>query len=53
VFQGGSAEDFAFVLGEGRMLPEFETAATGLKVGETKEFDLAFPADYHGKDVAG
>ena len=53
VFQGGSAEDFAFVLGEGRMLPEFEKAALGLKVGEAKEFDLAFPADYHGKDVAG
>jgi trigger factor len=53
VFQGGSAEDFAFVLGEGRMLPEFEKAAQGLKVGETKEFDLAFPEDYHGKDVAG
>jgi len=40
-------------LGEGRMLPEFETATTGLKVGENREFDLAFPADYHGKDVAG
>ncbi|ACD16313.1 trigger factor [Paraburkholderia phytofirmans] len=53
VFQGGSADDFAFVLGEGRMLPEFEKAATGLKVGESKEFDLAFPEDYHGKDVAG
>jgi trigger factor len=53
VFQGGSADDFAFVLGEGRMLPEFEKAALGLKVGESKEFDLAFPADYHGKDVAG
>ncbi|WJF89027.1 trigger factor [Paraburkholderia bonniea] len=53
VFQGGSAEDFAFVLGEGRMLPEFETAATGLKVGGTREFDLHFPEDYHGKDVAG
>ncbi len=53
VFQGGSAEDFAFVLGEGRMLPEFETAALGLKVGEAREFDLKFPDDYHGKDVAG
>jgi trigger factor len=53
VFQGGSADDFAFVLGEGRMLPEFETAATGLKVGEAREFDLKFPDDYHGKDVAG
>ena len=52
-FAGGTAEGFAFVLGEGRMLPEFETATTGLKVGENREFDLAFPADYHGKDVAG
>jgi trigger factor len=52
-FAGGTAEDFVFVLGEGRMLPEFEKAALGLKVGETREFDLAFPEDYHGKDVAG
>jgi trigger factor len=52
-FQGGSAQDFVFVLGEGRMLPEFEKAALGLKVGEAREFDLTFPDDYHGKDVAG
>jgi len=25
----------------------------GLKVGESKTFPLAFPEDYHGKDVAG
>jgi len=52
-FQGGKADDFAFVLGEGRMLPEFEAAAIGMTVGESKTFPLAFPADYHGKDVAG
>ncbi|MFC7514275.1 trigger factor [Herbaspirillum sp. GCM10030257] len=52
-FQGGKAEDYAFVLGEGRMLPEFESAAIGLKVGESKTFPLPFPEDYHGKDVAG
>lgn len=52
-FQGGKAENFSFVLGEGRMLPEFEAAATGLKVGESKTFPLTFPADYHGKEVAG
>jgi trigger factor len=52
-FQGGKAEDYSFVLGEGRMLPEFEAAAVGLKVGESKTFPLAFPEDYHGKDVAG
>ena len=52
-FEGGKAEDFQFVLGEGRMLPEFDAAAHGLKVGESKTFPLSFPADYHGKDVAG
>jgi trigger factor len=52
-FAGGKAEDYTFVLGEGRMLPEFEAATVGLKVGESKTFPLAFPEDYHGKDVAG
>ncbi len=52
-FQGGKAEDYPFVLGEGRMLPEFEAATVGLKVDEAKNFPLTFPADYHGKDVAG
>jgi trigger factor len=52
-FAGGKADDYAFVLGEGRMLPEFEAATIGLKVGESKTFPLAFPEDYHGKDVAG
>jgi len=52
-FPGGKAEDYPFVLGEGRMLPEFEAAVIGLKVGESKSFPLSFPADYHGKDVAG
>ncbi|TAG47945.1 MAG: trigger factor [Betaproteobacteria bacterium] len=52
-FEGGSAKDFAMVLGERRMLPEFEAAANGLKKGETRVFDLAFPADYFGADVAG
>ncbi|MGE4369702.1 MAG: trigger factor [Burkholderiaceae bacterium] len=52
-FEGGSAEDFPFVLGEGRMLPEFETAVRGMKAGDTKTFPLSFPEDYAGKEVAG
>jgi trigger factor len=52
-FPGGEAKDFVFGLGEGRMLPAFETAARGMSTAETKTFDLEFPADYHGKDVAG
>ena len=52
-FQGGKAEDFQFLVGEGQMLKEFEEATRGMKSGESKTFPLAFPADYHGKDVAG
>ena len=52
-FEGGKADAFPFVLGQGRMLPEFEAAARGMKAGESKVFPLAFPADYGGKDVAG
>jgi trigger factor len=52
-FQGGKAEDFQFIAGEGQMLKEFEDAVRGMKAGESKTFPLAFPADYHGKEVAG
>ncbi len=52
-FEGGKADDFPFVLGQGRMLPEFETAVRGMKTGESKVFPVAFPVDYGGKDVAG
>ena len=52
-FQGGKAEDFQFLVGEGQMLKEFEDAVRGMKTGESKTFPLAFPEDYHGKEVAG
>jgi trigger factor len=52
-FSGGKAEGHAFIVGEGQMLKEFEDAVLGLKVAESKTFQLHFPADYHGKDVAG
>jgi trigger factor len=52
-FAGGSAQDQSIVLGEGRFLPEFEKALPGLKAGEKKSFELKFPDDYAGKEVAG
>ena len=52
-FAGGKAEDFQFILGDGQMLKEFEDATQGMKAGESKTFQMGFPADYHGKDVAG
>ncbi len=52
-FEGGKADDFQFIVGEGQMLKEFEDAVRGMKVGDSRTFPLSFPADYHGKDVAG
>lgn len=52
-FQGGKAEGFQFIIGEGQMLEAFEKAVRGMKAGDSKTFPLAFPEDYHGKDVAG
>jgi trigger factor len=52
-FAGGQANDYPFVLGQGMMLPDFENAVEGAKAGETKTFDLTFPADYHAADLAG
>jgi trigger factor len=52
-FDGGKAEGFQFLVGEGQMLKEFEDAVRGMQVGQSTTFPLAFPEDYHGKDVAG
>jgi trigger factor len=52
-FPGGQGKDFPILLGEGRMLPEFEAALPGMRAGESKSFNLLFPADYHGAEVAG
>ena len=53
VFQGGQAADYPVVLGEGRMLPDFENGIVGLKAGESRTFDLTFPADYQATELAG
>ena len=52
-FDGGKAEAFQFLIGEGQMLEQFDQAVRGMKTGESKTFPLQFPADYQGKDVAG
>ncbi len=45
-FEGNKAANFTVVLGEARMLPDFEAALVGMKEGETKTFPLTFPQDY-------
>ena len=52
-FDGGTANGQAVVIGDGRLLPDFESNLPGLTIGESRSFDVTFPADYHGADVAG
>jgi trigger factor len=52
-FPGGKAEAFAFTIGEGQMLEQFDQGVRGMKVGANKTFAVKFPDDYQGKDVAG
>jgi trigger factor len=48
-FEGNKAANFTVILGEARMLPDFESAMVGMKSGETKTFPLTFPQDYNEK----
>jgi trigger factor len=45
-FEGNKASNFTVVLGENRMLPDFEAAIVGMTAGEQKTFPLTFPQDY-------
>ena len=53
VFEGGVGADVVVVLGEGRLLKDFESQVVGMLTGAAKSFELRFPDDYHGKEVAG
>ncbi len=52
-FPGGSGEDMAIELGQGRMIPGFEDGLVGAAAGESRTLELTFPEDYHASEVAG
>ena len=52
-FQGGKANDYTVMVGGGMMLPDFESQLVGVKAGDQKTFDVAFPADYQAAELAG
>jgi trigger factor len=52
-FEGGSAERMPLIIGEDRLIPGFEDELVGLKVGDTKGFDITFPTDYGEETLAG
>lgn len=52
-FEGGAATDYSVELGAGRMLKDFEEGLVGMKAGEEKTIDVAFPEDYHADNLKG
>lgn len=52
-FEGGKADNFAFPLGGGRMLKDFEDGVRGAVAGESRSFPVTFPAQYPVSRLAG
>lgn len=52
-FPGSEGRDANAVIGEGRLLKTFEGSLIGLKAGDDKAFDVAFPDDYPASDLVG
>jgi trigger factor len=52
-FEGGAAEDVPMVLGSSQFIPGFEDNLVGIKAGESRTFDIKFPADYPATAIAG
>ena len=52
-FEGGKAENYPFVLGQGMMLPDFEAGIVGKKAGDNVSVDVNFPGDYHAENLKG
>jgi trigger factor len=52
-FEGGTGEGMAVVLGSGQLIPGFEEQMVGLKVGDEKQLNVTFPADYQAENLKG
>jgi trigger factor len=52
-FPGGEGKDYSLMIGSGTFIPGFEEQLIGLAVGEEKEIEVPFPADYHVDKLAG
>lgn len=52
-FEGGKADDYPVVIGGGQLLPDLEDGLEGLKTGDEKSIDVAFPDNYQAAELAG
>ncbi len=52
-FDGGTADNFPYIIGSNRFLPEFEKALSGASPGDELTTDVTFPDDYFSEDLRG
>lgn len=52
-FQGGTGSDVPLIVGGPGFIPGFTEQLEGVSPGETKTLKVAFPADYHARELAG
>jgi len=52
-FEGGKSKNHPMILGDKLFIPGFEEGIEGMKAGETKDVELAFPSEYHNSGLAG
>lgn len=52
-FEGGTAADYPLVLGSNSFIPGFEPGLVGVKVGDEKDVEVTFPANYQAPNLAG
>lgn len=51
--EGGQNKGMAVLIGKEYFIPGFDKEITGMKKGETREFKLPYPKDFHQKSLAG
>ena len=52
-FDGGTAEKQTLTIGSGSFIPGFEEQMIGMSIGEEKDLNVTFPAEYHSKELEG
>jgi len=52
-FDGGTGEGMSVELGSGSLIPGFEEGLVGVKIGDEKDIDVTFPADYQAANLKG
>ena len=51
-YDGGTQENYEFVVGESGEVDGFDSGLIGMKKGETRELNITYPADYYDSAVA-